>query len=232
MGLIKHFIKHINVGLKLFVFVNVLILGQAFAGSYEDFFRAVKRDDSSAIQRLLNRGFEPDTPDPQGVTGLMMALQEPSPKVAQVLIDWAKTNLNADNSSGETPLMMAALKGEFELARKLIAKDAAVNKTGWTPLHYAATAGDVKMISLLIENHAFIDAESPNRSTPLMMACMYGSPDAVRLLLAEGADTAIKNQQGLSATDFAERADRPDIAELVRKFENSRKPSARPSGKW
>ena len=230
--MIKSLRKYIRKPIELIVLIGIFILFSAHAGSYEDFFRAIKRDDGSTIQQLLNRGFDANTPDPQGVTGLMMALQEPSPKASQVLINWSKTDLNALNASGESPLMMAAIKGEFDLAQKLIAKDAAVNKTGWTPLHYAATAGDLKMISLLLEQHAFIDAESPNRSTPLMLASMYGSPDAVRLLLTEGADPRVKNQQGLSAIEFADQADRPDIAELIRKFVQSSRPAKKSSGTW
>ncbi len=67
------------------------------------------------------------------------------------------------------------------------------------------------MIRLLLDHNAYIDAESPNGSTPLMMAARYGSIDGARLLLDEGADATIKNEQGLTAADFARdgRARRP-----------------------
>ena len=86
--------------------------------------------------------------------------------------------------------------------KALIARGADVNKTGWAPLHYAASAGTPQhtaIIALLLENHAYIDATSPNGTTPLMMAAHYGSNDAVQLLLDEGADPTLKNQLGLSA---------------------------------
>ena len=51
--------------------------------------------------------------------------------------------------------------------------------------------------------------------TPLMMAAMYGSSDAVKLLLDEGADTAMKNQQGMTALEFAQRGRRPDAVGLI-----------------
>ena len=84
--------------------------------------------------------------------------------------------------------MMAAFKGHKELVRKLIARDADVNKTGWTPLHYAATSGHLEVMLILLDEHAYIDAESPNKTTPLMMAAKYGTTEAVRLLLEAGAD--------------------------------------------
>ena len=203
----------------------------AFAGSYEDFFQAVKRDDVRATEQLLARGFDANTLDPQGHSGLVTALREPSLKVAQLLIEWPKTDLNARNAQGESPLMLAAIKGEFALAEKMIKKGADVNKTGWTPLHYAASTGQVNIIRLLLENHAYIDAESPNGSTPLMMAGMYGTEAAVQLLLEEGADPLLKNQQGLSALQFAEKASRPNAAALLANAAKATR-AQRPPGTW
>jgi len=177
---------------------------------------------------LLKRGFDPNTPDPKGLTGLYMALRDSSLKSAQALIDWPKTNVEVRTPQDESPLMMASLKGHLELARKLIGRDADVNKTGWTPLHYAATNGHVAIIEFLLEQHAYIDAESPNGTTPLMMAAHYGSPAAVKVLLAAGADPTLKNQLGLTAIDFANRAGRLDAAQLIAAFVRT----AQPKGKW
>jgi hypothetical protein len=207
-----NFIKHIKKSIYLFVFTGFIT---ANAGSYEDFFSAIKRDDANAVQQLLSRGFDPNTIDPQGQTGLYVALSEPSLKAAQVLAAAAKTNVNALNAKDESALMIAALKGQLDVAASLVKRDADVNKTGWTPLHYAATGGHLPILSLLLENHAYIDAESPNGSTPLMMAAMYGTPQAVKLLVEAGADPLLKNQQGLTAIDFARRASRTEAVDLL-----------------
>jgi uncharacterized protein len=213
---------------KVIYLLVIAGFSSAGAGSYEDFFQAIKQDNAAVIQNLLQRGFDPNTIDPNGQTGLFIALQEPSPKAAEVLVDWPKTNVNTLNSKDESALMLAALKGHQELAEKLIKKGADVNKTGWAPLHYAATNGHLALISLLLENNAYIDAESPNRTTPLMMAAMYGTPAAVKLLLEEGADPQLKNQQGLTALQFAQRGNRPDSAEaLAAAIRNKR-----PAGQW
>ena len=211
------------------IFLVVLIgLNVSYAGSYDDFFTALKNDDSATIRQLLARGFDANTLDPQGQHGLIIAIREPSPKAAHALIDAPKINLNAVNALGESPLMLAALKGQLEMADKMVKKGADVNKTGWTPLHYAASNGHVEVIKLLLENHAYIDAESPNGSTPLMMASMYGNPEAVKLLIDEGADPMLKNQQGLTAQQFAQRGNRPDSAELLLKAVRSKNSP----GKW
>ncbi len=200
----------------------------AHAGSYEDFFRAVEQDDAQVVTTLVSRGFDPNTPDPQGLTGLFLALRLSSQKVAQVLASAPQIKVETRNAQDESPLMMAALKGNMAVARKLIERDADVNKPGWAPLHYAATGGHTAMIDLLLEHHAYIDAESPNGTTPLMMAAHYGTTAAVKLLLDSGADPTMKNQLGLTALNFAQFGGRADTTEMI--AEAIRK--SRPPGRW
>ena len=218
----------INYFRKIFYLVVLIGFNVANAGSYEDFFIAIKRDDPATITALLSRGFDPNTRDPDGLPGLYLAVREPSLKAADALIAWPKSNVEVRTAQDESPLMMAALKGHLELARKLIARDADVNKTGWAPLHYAATNGHVAIISLLLEHHAYIDAESPNGTTPLMMAAHYGSPEAVKLLLEAGADPTLRNRLGLTAIDFAQRANRTEAAGLIAAFVRGKQPK----GQW
>ncbi len=221
----QYFISLIKNLMVLVIFAGFSL---ANAGSYDDFFSAIKQDNAGKVKELLTRGFDANTLDPKGQYGLYIALNEPSLKAAQVLIDWPKTDVNKLNANGESALMVAVLKGQQDLAEKLIKKGADVNKTGWTPLHYAASSGQLALISLLLDNSAYIDAESPNRTTPLMMAAMYGTPAAVKLLLQEGADPKLKNQQGLTALQFAQRGNRPDSVEAIAVFLRSK----RPVGQW
>jgi uncharacterized protein len=216
---------------KTFVFLAVVAASfSTHAGPSDDFFRAARSDNASGMADLLNRGFDPNTRDEKGQTGLLIAMREPSPKVIQVLLDSPKTNVELRNDKDESPLMLAALKGQQDLVTRLIARDADINKPGWTPLHYAATNGHVAIMKQLLENYAFIDAQSPNGTTPLMMAAMYGSSAAVQLLLDEGADTAMKNQLGMTALDFAQKANRPDAVRLLSSAPGAKKlPS---DGKW
>jgi hypothetical protein len=189
---------------KYLLYISVLIgYSLSSAGAYDDFFKAVELDQPDKVQRLLERGFDHIRPNPKGQPALVFAMQQSSNKVVDLLVNWPTTKLSVKNPQGETPLMLAALNNKLPLAKLLILRGADVNQAGWTPLHYAATRGHIEMMRLMIDNSAYLDAESPNGTTPLMMAAHYGTPMAVKLLLEEGADPRIKNKLGLSAWDFS-----------------------------
>jgi len=201
--------------LFLYVFIGFF---PVHAGSYEDFFKAIELDQAEKITQLLERGFDPNSPSPKGQPALIVALQKGSEKSVDVLVNWPKTHLSIQNLQGETPLMLAAINNKLALAERLINRGADVNKAGWSPLHYAASKGHIAMMRLLIENHAYLDAESPNGTTPLMMAAHYGSPMATKLLLEEGADPRLKNKLGLTALDFAAKAKQSDAELYIQAF--------------
>lgn len=204
---------------KIIYLVLVIGVSSAFAGSYEDFFGAVRTGDGRSIRQLMERGFDPNARDPQGQTALHLALRDQAPAVVEAL--WASPALDFDavNAHGETPLMMAALKGEVEWVRKLLARGAKVDKPGWAPLHYAATGPEPQIVAMLLDRGASIDAESPNRSTPLMMASQYGTEASVDLLLARGADARRRNDLGLDAVDFARRSGRDFLVEKLKRVQ-------------
>jgi ankyrin repeat protein len=213
---------------RLFYLFVLIGFSSVIAGSYDDFFSAIRSDDETQLTRLLQRGFDPNAVDPDGQYGLMLALKLRSLKVAMVLVNSPNTKVEVRNAVDESPLMLAALNNDLELARLLIKNNADVNKPGWTALHYAATNGHVDVIRLLLDENAYIDAASPNGTTPLMMAAHYGSPSAVKLLLESGADPMLKNDQGLTAFDFANRASRKDSANIISAFVQGRLPK----GEW
>jgi ankyrin repeat protein len=204
--------------LYLYIFIGFSLSN---AGSYDDFLSALHFDRPQIVEKLLARGFDPNTPNEKGVPGLLVALQSESPKSALVLAKHPQTRVNAPNSLGETPLMLAAINNHLELAKILIERGADVNKPGWTPLHYAATRGHREMMRLLLDNEAYIDSESDNGTTPLMMAAYYASPLAVKLLLEEGADPVLVNSGNASALDMALSKDHQQSAMYIRVFTES-----------
>lgn len=217
---------------KSFVFMWLLSISLfASAGAAEDLFAAARRDDESTVVKLALRGLDLNTLDEHGNHALLVAIRESSLRVATFLLEQPLVQVEARNPRGESPLMMAAIKGHLPLAKRLIERKAEVNKPGWAPLHYAAANAEpvgLELVRLLLEHHAYIDAESPNKTTPLMMAARYGSPDVVQVLLEEGADPTLRNEQSLTALDFAQRAERKDAVRLLTAALRARQPT----GTW
>jgi uncharacterized protein len=185
------------------------------AALIDDLTNAIERDNPSDIAKLLGPRGDVNQTNARGQGLLQLALLHESEKAAEWLLKQPKLDLNKKSQDGETPLMMAAFRGKAEMVKSMIKAGAQVNQPGWTALHYAATNGHKAIVALLLEEFAYIDAEAPSKTTPLMMAARHGHIEVVKLLLEEGADTRVKNVHNLSAIDFANMSQRPDIAEAI-----------------
>lgn len=197
---------------RILVVLLVLVSLPASAGSYDDFFQAVGNDNASVAGALLAAGFDPNTPDEKGQPPLLLALRAESFQVAALLLAQPSLKVDSSNGVGETALMMAALRGQVDWLQRLLARGARLDKEGWTPLHYAASGPEPKTVDLLVQRGARLDALSPNKTTPLMMAARYGAEASALMLLASGANPALRNDRNLSAGDFARAAGREALA--------------------
>ncbi|TWI69159.1 hypothetical protein IP91_00225 [Pseudoduganella lurida] len=197
------------------------VVAQTTEADAVSFFRAAQVDNAGRIRPLLSRGLDPNVRDPvRGETGMIVALRYDAMEVFQLLLSQPKTDLDAKAANGDTALMMAAYRKNLPAVQALIAKGAQVNRPGFTALHYAAAAGALDVMRLLLDQHAYIDAESPSGVTPLMLAAREGQEDAVKLLLEEGADATLRDGGfHIDAAEFADRADKPWIAKTIRHFQ-------------
>lgn len=194
-----------------------LASSHAFADDQEDLLFAVRFDQVSDVQNFLKRGMNVNAVEAtRGETLLMVALREDSKKVFPVLLAHKDIALEARAANGDTILMLASYLGNLPMVKTLIEHGAEVNQPGWTALHYAAAGGHKEIVALLLENFAYIDAESPNQTTPLMMAARSGKLDIVSLLISEGADPGLKNALGFTALDFAMQVEQREIAAYLK----------------
>jgi ankyrin repeat protein len=92
--------------------------------------------------------------------------------------------------SGATPLHMAVLADQREVARFLIGQGANINvpaqdEYGGTPLHWAAVLGRVEMARQLLDAGADVNADDNNGYTPLDSTAYEGlSESKARLEIA------------------------------------------------
>ena len=211
-----------RINFKIFLYLYVFIgFSISKAGAFDDFFKAIVFDQVPVVGNLIYRGMDPNTPTEKGEPALVFAVRSGAHKSVAFLLKQPGIQVDATNTADETALMLAANANDLVSANLLIEAGASVNRPNWTPLHYAASKGHTAMMRLLIDNDAYIDAESPNGTTPLMMAAYYASPIAVKLMLEEGADPNLQNQDGQTALDMALSKDKPLSAQYIRVFKEA-----------
>ena len=105
----------------------------------------------------------------------------------------------------ETPLHLACLRGEPEIARLLLDHGADVNAKnyqGETPLHlvsrgeYDSPDDGVRVATLLAERGADMIAQDSVNWTPLHSAVYNGKPQITQVLLFHGAKVDVENELG------------------------------------
>jgi ankyrin repeat protein len=182
------------------------------AAPIDDLVMSAEMNDDRGIRALVAGGVDPNLPDARGRVALFVAAREESVRALEALLQVPDLQVDPANPNGETPLMIAAIRGSLPAVKLLLGRGAALNRAGWTPLHYAASGPDNGVTAWLLTQGAAVDARSPNGTTPLMMAARYGNSLLVPLLLKAGADPALANEQGLTAADFARRGGRDGVA--------------------
>lgn len=188
----------------------------AGAQSLEKLLRAVESGDAKEVSAELDRGLDVNSVGPEGVTILMMAARLGHEPVVGLLLE-RRAALERRTARGDTALMMASLGGHLEIAKRLIAAGAQVNRPGWTPLHYAAFGGNPELVRFLLERGAEKNAVAPNGYTALMLAVIEGKSAAARAILYEDPDLAHRGPAGESALGLAQKRGDPEMVELLRR---------------
>ncbi|OBS80127.1 hypothetical protein A6R68_21671, partial [Neotoma lepida] len=92
-----------------------------------------------------------------------------------------KDKINKRNERGETPLHMAAIRGDVKQVKELISLGANVNVkdfAGWTPLHEACNVGYYDVAKILIAAGADVNTQGLDDDTPLHDSASSGHRDA------------------------------------------------------
>ncbi|KAJ7320167.1 hypothetical protein JRQ81_019678 [Phrynocephalus forsythii] len=127
-------------------------------------------------------------------------------------------NLDQEDSSGMTLVMLAAAGGQDDILRLLIRKGAKVNcrqKNGTTALIHAAEKNNLTTVAILLEAGACINVQQNSGETALMKACKRGNYDIVRLMIESGADCNISSKHQSTALHFAKQYNNLLVYELL-----------------
>lgn len=141
----------------------------------------------------------------------------PQPSVPPVKKTPGDKKVHKRNERGETPLHLAAIKGDVKQTKKLIKAGADVNVAdfaGWTPLHEASNRGWVSVTKQLLKAGANVNVQGLENDTPLHDASGNGHTELVELLLKHGANPLQPNSKGKTPVDVAAS---PEMVKLLRK---------------
>jgi ankyrin repeat protein len=211
----------------------------------DDFVRSAAEGDQKALGLFFAAGFDVNTPNTAGYTGLMVAAERGRPDIVKLLVDH-KADPNVAGRDGSTALMLAAENNQPEIVKLLIGHGADPNRqdhNGWTAVLKAAYQGNAKCIEILashakleldrallvatlmekkdavkvlLDNGAEVDFRGSDGRTPLILAAGKGNKGIVELLLQAGADASLTDQGGQTAQGVAAAKGFSDISELLR----------------
>lgn len=212
----RHFKK-----LSVFVIFFCFIYASISSAQSDDWWNNIENDRRSKVMEELALGMDPNVKTREGQPAIMMAIQQQSWSVYDLLRQHRHIDLNAINAHDETPLMYLAVLGETQRAQELIKQGALVRRLGWTPLHYAASKGHTDTAQLLLKEGALVNSPAPDGTSPLMMAALSGERSTVDLLLNAGADVNAVNLQQLNAADWARSKNNTQLANYLDNYEKA-----------
>lgn len=129
-------------------------------------------------------------------------------------------HINSFNQKGKSPLMLAVIYNNVELAKALLkaGADPRLHPAGSIPiLMLAVHQQNEAMIHLLLEYKADINATNSKGVTALMTAAMNNQPDLLKLLIKNGATLGTCNDKGLNALCLAIIRGHLDIVKILLK---------------
>ena len=161
------------------------------------------------VQRLLDAGADPNrqtvyptggpagdvriNPAPPGSSALHIAASSGSVELLRLLAGRGG-NPNLVRKDGHTPFSVAVLAGDVAMVRELVAQGAEV-KGRWNPQD--KIPDPVEAITLARQNQSI-----------LHLAAIAGQPEMLEFLHAQGAAVDVRNAQGETPLDLADRQER------------------------
>lgn len=162
--------------------------------------KAVKQQDTQAVERLIAEGADVNAAARSGETALFAAAAAGLEEIAGRLVA-AGADLSVPLqkpfvqeewtlAKGATPLMAALAFGHEEIADMLLQRGAVVqvsDDNGLTPLSLAASRGFDRLAAEILEKSAGAPA-IPAGISPLIAAAAGGGPEMVGMMLKKGQD--------------------------------------------
>lgn len=203
-------IRYIN---SLILITGLILLTTAWGDPLQE---AAEANDVSRVTELISQGVPINAKDGSGRTALYWASQEDHMPVVELLIDrGADIDSPSTGDDGWTPLIIAAYRGNDDIAGYLLEHGANINamdKYGYTALSWAWGKHHLTIVRLLLTRGASANVppvaygEGPpkGKGTLLHRAVSTGEDEAlIKLLIDNGADVNAKDGSGRTPLHMA-----------------------------
>ena len=198
-----------NVNFKHSILGDTLLHTSASKGHYK------------LVKELLDCHAEASMENNFGDTALMEASEGGYHDIVAMLLDH-DAGINKRNKHGRTALMIASLKGHHKVVGVLLDHHAGINlKTinGYTALMHASSAGHHEVVKMLLDRHADVNAQNNEGNTALHKLLMKritpNIVNIVKLLLSQGGDPEILNEENKTVPDLAKETQNQEIESIV-----------------
>ncbi len=132
----------------------------------------------------------------------MYAITKNNAEIVKLVLETKDIDANQKNNFGLSPLQLASIVRNYEIAALLIEKGADVNKKNKNnveALLYSISEGvNNKLSILLIEKGATVDTENQSGALVLKKAADYGNVEIAKLLLEKGAKVGVATWAGMT----------------------------------
>ncbi len=133
---------------------------------------------------------------------------------------WRRSAGHTMTNNGNDALLHAAKTRNLSLVKQLVAEGANVhhkNFDGESSLHIAASLGNLQMVQYLLTQRANVNARTRKNWLPIHHAIRFNHPIVANYLIAHQASLWMKNTDGFSALDFAEKSKNARVNAIARR---------------
>lgn len=195
---------------------------------------AIQNNNVEAVKNYIRKYKTVDEPlshDDRNNRLIHIACENDKDEIIDLLIG-VKADLNIRNKEGNTPLHLAALKGNLNAMSSILKQGVDIkirNLKGENALNYAIRNGDIRSVRLLYNNGVDIYSADKDGNVPIVYTIKYAPnrKDIVEFLIERGSPNK-KNNDGKNALDLLndliekktkENKNKSTIGKIIEKFQ-------------
>ncbi len=163
---------------------------------------------------LLTHGANADAIDGQRASPLYWAVRNNHTDVAETLLRNGASSHSLGIEASSPPKRVRT--GGMSARAASYAESSRQPPIEETPLHTAVAQGNIRMVTLLLKHRADPNKQDSNGNSALHLAAHYGREDALSALLSSGARKDVRNKEGRTPLDEANRMEHAGAADMLR----------------